>query len=67
MLAKEGLKKRKIHKDDISRYMDIIEARAKDHTTGARWSLRAYTKLIEDVTNDEALSAITAVTIANLA
>lgn len=64
-LAKEGLKKRKVRKADIDRYMDIIEARAKEHTTGARWTLRAYTKLVEKVSAEEALSTITAATIKN--
>ena len=64
-IAKEGLKKQKVKKADIDRYMDIIEARAKDHTTGARWALRSFTKLTEEVTVDEALTALTAATIEN--
>ena len=56
-LAKEGLKQRKVKQADISKYLDIIEARAKDHKTGARWILRAFTSMKKEVTNDEAVTA----------
>jgi CBS domain-containing protein len=59
-IARKGLKKRKIDADDIDTYLGIIEERAKAHTNGARWLLRSFTKLKEEATNDEALSAITA-------
>lgn len=59
-LAKEGLKNRKVDSDDISKYMDIIEERAKRHSNGARWLLRSFTKLKKESNSDEALSVITA-------
>ena len=59
-IAREGLALQGIDPADISRYMDIIEARATAHITGARWQLRAFTKLIKSVTPDEALTTITA-------
>ena len=59
-LAKEGLKKRKVNPDDISKYLDIIEGRAREHRTGARWALRSFTSLKKEVTNDEAVTAVTA-------
>ncbi len=59
-IARSGLKKRKVDSDDIDKYLGIIEERAKQHTNGARWLLRSFTKLKEQTTNDEALSAITA-------
>jgi CBS domain-containing protein len=59
-IAREGLALRGIDPADISRYMDIIEERAKAHMTGARWQLRAFTKLNKEVTTDEALATITA-------
>lgn len=64
-MAKEGLQHRKVAPADIQKYMDIIEARATEHKTGARWALRAFTALKKEVTNDEAISCITAVTIKN--
>jgi CBS domain-containing protein/gamma-glutamylcysteine synthetase len=63
--AKEGLKMQKVAPADISRYLDIVEERCKNHTTGARWALRAFTQLKEEVTNDEAVTIITAATIKN--
>lgn len=59
-IAREGLALKGIDPADISRYMDIIEERAKAHMTGARWQLRAFTKLNKEVTTDEALATITA-------
>ncbi len=64
-LAKEGLKSRKVKTADINKYMDIIEARAKEHKTGARWALRTFTALRKEVTNDEAVTAITAAMVKN--
>jgi CBS domain-containing protein len=64
-LAKEGLKKQKVKSADISKYLDIIEARAKEHKTGARWALRAFTSLKKQVTNDEAVTAVTAAMLKN--
>lgn len=64
-MAKEGLQHRKVAPADILKYMDIIEARASEHKTGARWALRSFTALKKEVTNDEAISCITAVTIKN--
>ena len=40
--------------------MGIIEDRAKAQMTGARWLLRAFTKLTKEVTPDEALTTVTA-------
>lgn len=59
-IAKEGLSKMKVNEDDISKYMDVIEERAKLHTNGARWTLRAYTALKKITSSDEALHAVTA-------
>jgi CBS domain-containing protein/gamma-glutamylcysteine synthetase len=64
-MAKDGLKSQKIIPADISKYLDIIEERAKRHTTGARWILRAFTELKEKVSNDEAVTALTAAMIKN--
>ncbi|MCB0639486.1 MAG: CBS domain-containing protein, partial [Lewinella sp.] len=59
-IAREGLAHRQIDPDDIDRYLGIIEARAKAHMNGARWQLRAYTKLLKEVSRDEALVILTA-------
>jgi len=64
-LARKGLQKQKVKKADIDKYLGIIEARAKGHMNGARWQLRAYTKLRKEVSRDEALSVLTACIIEN--
>jgi predicted transcriptional regulator len=64
-LAREGLQQRKVAKADINKYMDIIEARAKEHKTGARWALRSITALKKDITSEEAVSILTAAMVKN--
>jgi len=64
-MARKGLESRGIKGKDIDRYLGVIEERAKKHTNGARWQLRAYTKLRKEVTKDEALSVLTACIIEN--
>ena len=64
-IAKEGLKSRNIDEADISKYMNIIEERAKLHMTGARWQLRAFTKLAKQMTTDEAVTTMTSAIVKN--
>lgn len=64
-MAREGLKMRKVKSADSAKYLDIIEARAREHKTGARWALRTFTALKKEVTNDEAVTAVTAATVKN--
>ena len=64
-LAEAGLRKQQVAEKDIDNYMGIIKERVTAHATGARWQLRSYTKLIEEVSSDEALSTITCCMIRN--
>ena len=64
-IAREGLEGQKISPKDIDHYLGIIEERAKKHMNGARWQLRAFTKLTKEVTRDEALSVLTAAIVEN--
>ncbi|MEM8526697.1 MAG: CBS domain-containing protein [Bacteroidota bacterium] len=64
-IARTGLEKRNIDTADIDRYLGIIEERAKKHMNGARWQLRAFSKLRKQVTQDEAASILTASIIKN--
>ncbi len=64
-LARAGLKAHKVATADIDRYLGIIEERAKSHMNGARWQLRAFTKLKEETTADEAMTCLTAAIIKN--
>ena len=59
-IARQGLESRQVASEDIDRYLGIIEERAKRHMNGARWQLRAYTNLIKEVNQDEALCVLTA-------
>ncbi len=59
-IARKGLEKHKVHKRDINKYLGIIEQRAKKHMNGARWQLRSFTNLKEQVSVDEALTILTA-------
>ncbi|MEO1625553.1 MAG: CBS domain-containing protein [Bacteroidota bacterium] len=63
--AREGLKKYKVEEKDINRYLGIIKERTRKHSTGARWQLRAFTKLMEETNRDEALTCLTAAIIKN--
>jgi CBS domain-containing protein/gamma-glutamylcysteine synthetase len=64
-LARKGLQLRHIDEKDIDRYLGVIEQRARKHMTGARWQLRAFTKLTEQTNSDEALTVITSAMIKN--
>jgi len=64
-LSRKGLKSRGVSSDDIDRYLGVIEDRAKAHNNGARWQLRAFTKLMGETSRDEALSCLTASIIKN--
>ncbi len=64
-MAKKGLELRGVDKADISKYLGIIEERAKMHMNGARWQLRTFTKLTKECTRDEALSVMTAAIVKN--
>jgi len=63
--ARKGLASRKVSKRDIDKYIGVIEERAAAHMNGARWMLRAYTNLVKEVSQDEALALITACIIEN--
>lgn len=64
-LAEAGLKSRNVATADIDKYLGIIKERATQHRTGARWALRSFTALKEDISPDEAVTCITAATITN--
>ncbi|MCB9081303.1 MAG: CBS domain-containing protein [Lewinellaceae bacterium] len=64
-LAEHGLKLRNVDTADIDRYMGIIKERAMAHQTGARWQLRAFTKLKKETSADEALTVLTSAILKN--
>lgn len=64
-LARKGLKEKKVKTAEIDKYLGIIEERAKRHMNGARWQLRAFSKLKKEMTRDEALTLLTACIVKN--
>jgi CBS domain-containing protein/gamma-glutamylcysteine synthetase len=64
-LARKGLQKRNVNLDDIEKYLSIIDERASRHMNGARWVLRAFTKLKKETSVDEALTVLTSSIIEN--
>lgn len=65
-IAREGLKKANIDKADIDKYLGIIEARNESGTSGSRWILNSYSKLIKETTKEEATTAITCAMMKNI-
>ncbi len=64
-IARQGLESVHVDAHDIDRYLDIIEGRATLHTNGARWQLRAYTALKNQISENEALTVLTSAIIEN--
>ncbi|MFZ1749303.1 MAG: CBS domain-containing protein [Saprospiraceae bacterium] len=64
-ISRRGLESKNIDTADIDKYLSIIQNRAERNMTGARWMLRAYTKLHQNSNTDEALSVLTATMINN--
>jgi len=64
-IARKGLESRNVNPADIDKYLGVIQQRADKHMNGARWMLRAFTKLSENSSIDEALSVLTATMIEN--
>jgi len=58
--AAHGLQLMNINQDDIDRYMNVIRGRGEKQMNGARWMLRTFTHLIEQVPRDEAITTLTA-------
>ncbi len=58
-IAEKGLKKSKVSKSDIDKYLGVIRRRIESYQNGARWMLRSYSDLIKKTTRDEALSVLT--------
>ena len=57
--AKNGLEKRKVDKNDIDTYLNIIRSRIDGNVNGASWTLRNFNSLLENATPFEANINIT--------
>ncbi len=58
-IARQGLIKAGVSKQQVKYYLGIIEARIKSKKTGAGWILSNYNKLLEQYKPEEAMEAIT--------
>ena len=57
-IARTGLEKMNIDKNDINRYLNVIEKRAIS-LTGSQWSVKNYRHLRKNLKQDDALLALT--------
>ncbi len=64
-IAKEGLQSKNINKNDIDKYLEIIEERITKETTGSHWMLNTFKEFQEKASKEEILSLITEKTIEN--
>ncbi len=64
-IARKGLERNNVDKQDIDRYMSIIEARNESQQTGSQWMLNSVTKLKKETTKEEILMAVTSSIIEN--
>ncbi|HET9949640.1 MAG TPA: CBS domain-containing protein [Longimicrobiales bacterium] len=58
-LAREGLLGSGVDREDVDRYLGIVQARVESGTTGARWILRSLAGMKSHGTRSEQLAAVT--------
>ncbi|HSO73998.1 MAG TPA: CBS domain-containing protein [Blastocatellia bacterium] len=63
-LAREGLLEAGIRPADVDRYLGVIDERVKSGRTGSQWMLSSFSDMRKEATKDEALTALTAATVA---
>jgi CBS domain-containing protein len=64
-MARQGLQSMNVAAEDIDKYLGVIEGRAEKHMNGARWQLRAFTALKNEISEDESLTVLTSAMIEN--
>jgi CBS domain-containing protein len=57
-LAREGLQESGIDRDDIDRYLGVLEDRVRERRTGARWALESLGNMDEHGTQDQRLRCL---------
>ena len=62
-LAEAGLRRHGIDEGDITRYLSVIEHRARTARTGSRWLLSSWTALKDKATPGERSNALVAATV----
>jgi len=63
-LAREGLFEAGVLAADVDRYLGVIDERVKSGRTGSQWQLSSFSDMRKEATKDEALTALTAATVA---
>lgn len=59
-IARQGLEKRNIKREDIDRYLGIIQGRVESCNTGSRWIMQSFNKLAKTgLQRDEIMTSIT--------
>jgi CBS domain-containing protein len=66
-LAKDGLLQAKVDREDVERYLGVVEERVSSGRTGSWWLLKSYASLEGQGTEGERLNALTAATVARQA
>ncbi len=64
-IAREGLKKCRIDKKDVDKYMEIIEARNESRQTGTQWLINSHIALMKQTSREEVAIALTSAMISN--
>ena len=64
-IAKQGLKKARVKKEDIDKYMGIIEERNATRKTGTSWLLNCFSSLSKETTREETSIALTSAILKN--
>lgn len=63
-LAHEGLLEAGVLATDADRYLGVIDERVESGRTGSQWQLSSFLDMRKEATKDEALTALTAATVA---
>ncbi len=64
-IARKGLEKNKVDKDDINRYLSVIEERNESRQNGSTWILSSFTKLAKEASREEISIALTSAMLTN--
>ena len=64
-MSRAGLKKRKVKKEEIDKYLSIIEERNEKRQTGTNWLLTCFNSLASESTKEETAMALTSAMVKN--
>ncbi|MFK8012938.1 MAG: CBS domain-containing protein [Marinicellaceae bacterium] len=64
-IARDGLIQEGLDKQDIDRYLGVIEDRTRSKQTGAKWAIQSITEMDENILPDEKVRSITSEMLAN--